>query len=630
MSALRGSPWILGTVGALWLSLLAVPAGAGAPGAEGVALDAHLLVDQFGYRPRDLKVAVLRNPEIGYDAADKFTPGHTYELRRSGDGGVVFTGIPKPWHGGTLEPSSGDSGWWFDFSTVTTPGSYFVYDVDRERRSPVFRIDDEVYRDALKAAVRMYFYQRSGFAKKRPFADTCWVDDAAYLGPDQDGEAHDVTDRHNAAKVRDLRGGWFDAGDTNKYVTFAMQPVHQLLTAYQEHPTAFTDDFNLPESGNGIPDLLDEVKWETDWLERMQSADGSAALKVGEIIYAKASQPSKDKTPRYYVPSCTSSTIAVAGMFAHAALVFGQFPALAPTAADLKERAIRAWNNYQAHPQKEIHCDTGVVHAGNADLSAQDQDGASVVAAIYLLALTGDPAYDLYVRQHYRQTQPYRDFGWSRYKPEQGEALLFYTSLSAADRATRTAILADKRSDAHAHNQVYGFASEDDLYRDFLHEPQYHWGSNNPRASYGTTNLDAVRYGIDPDKDDSYRERALGVLHYFHGVNPFGKVYLSNMYGYGVTNSVNELFHFWYWMNTIWDDAKTSRCGPAPGYVPGGPVANASAAGIPVLIQPPSRQPPQKSYRDWNGDDPERAYIVNEPAIYYQSPYVKLLSAFVD
>ncbi|MEQ1359238.1 glycoside hydrolase family 9 protein, partial [Salmonella enterica] len=85
---------------------------------------------------------------------------------------------------------------------------------------------------------------------------------------------------------------------------------------YQENPPAFGDDFDIPESGNGVPDILDEVRWETDWLEKMQFPDGSAALKVGETVYAAAAPPSSDRNTRYYIPSCTSSTIAVAGMFA--------------------------------------------------------------------------------------------------------------------------------------------------------------------------------------------------------------------------------------------------------------------------------------------------------------------------
>src|SRR6185295_17677551 len=169
----------------------------------------------------------------------------------------------------------------------------------------------------------------------------------------------------NKSKRRDLSGGWSDAGDTNRYTTFAVQPVHQLLTAYEQHPDAFGDDANIPESGNGIPDVVDEVRWETRWLEKMQYPDGSVALKVGETTYGKASPPSSDTTPRFYVPACTSATIAAAGMYAHASFVYGKFPALAREAADSKARAEKAWKNYQQIPNKQLKCDTDAIHGGN-------------------------------------------------------------------------------------------------------------------------------------------------------------------------------------------------------------------------------------------------------------------------
>jgi hypothetical protein len=624
-----------------WMLLVACSGGTASTGqaaaripatgaAKDVRFDAHILVDQFGYRPADPKVAVIRDPQAGYDSADHFVPGSTYQIRRTSDGQVVFTGTPKTWNDGATESSSGDRGWWFDFSSVAAAGTYFVFDAERKVRSATFKIDQQVFKDALKASVRMFYYQRSGIAKQRPFAEQCWVDDPAYLGADQDMAAHDITDRNNKSKFRNLAGGWFDAGDTNKYVTFAAQPVHQLLTAYQATPSVFTDDFNIPESGNGIPDILDEVKWEIDWLKRMQYRDGSAALKVGEIVYSLAAPPSSDHNVRYYIPSCTSSTIAAAGMFAHASYVFNTIPTLAADASDLRIRAIAAWHNYAGATPKQTHCDTGIVHAGNADWSEEAQNQSAVVAAIYLFAVTENPEYDDFVKAHFRELKPYHDTGWSRYQPEQGEALLFYTTLPHADPTLRATIVSDKRNDVHADNHVYGFHPQDDLYRAFMPDEQYHWGSNNPRAGYGNTNADAVAYKIDPDNAAEYQTRALETLHYFHGVNPLAMVYLSNMYAAGVTRSANEIYHTWFAHGTRWSDALTSECGPAPGYVPGGPNVHAAESGVPTTLAPPTGQPPQKSYKDWNVASPEDSWAVTEPAIYYQSGYVELLSRFAE
>jgi endoglucanase len=601
------------------------------PGMSGqIRFDAHLLVDQFGYRPGDPKVAVIRDPQAGYDSADRFTPGTLYQVRSTDDGRVVFAAKPRPWNGGATEASSGDRGWWFDFSSLAAPGSYFIFDSQRNVRSSDFRLDQQVYKDVLKASVRMYFYQRSGYAKHRPYAQACWVDEPAYIGPDQDSEAHDITDRNNPSKVRDLSGGWFDAGDTDKYVTFAASAVNRLLSAYQENPGVFTDDFGIPESGNGIPDLLDEVKWETDWLKKMQYSDGSLALKVGVTAFGSAAPPSADRTARFYVPSCTSATISGAGMFAHAAWVFALVPALAADAGNLKIRAIAAWDNYQRVSPKQTNCDSGIVRAAKADWSEGDQNATAVIAAIYLYAITDNPTYDAYVKAHYRETQAYHDIGWSRYKPDQGEALLFYTTLPRADPGLRKALLADKLADVKAGNQIYGFNPDDDLYRAFLHDQQYHWGSNDVRGQYGNTNIDVVTFGVDKANKAGYETRALDTVHYFHGVNPLAMVYLSNMYQYGATRSVNEMYHMWYWHGTRWSDALTSPCGPAPGYLTGGPNASAAHDGVPATMVPPTGQPAQKSYRDWNAEWPESSWVVTEPGIYYQSAYVKLLSKFAD
>jgi endoglucanase len=609
----------------------------GGAASRSIKFNKHILVDQFGYRPGDSKVAVIRDPVRGYDAGDRFSPGATYQVRRADNGAVAFEGMPVAWNHGEVEASSGDRGWWFDFSRLATPGTYFVFDKSNGTRSATFSVDQSVYKDVLKATARMYFYQRSGFAKVAPYAQRCWQDAAAYVGANQDTQAHDVTDRTNLSKVKDLSGGWFDAGDTNRYVKNAIQPVHQLLNAFQENPKAFTDDVNIPESGNLIPDLLDELDWELAWLKKMQYPDGSAALKVGGLTFARASPPSSDSSPRFYVPSCSSATIGVAGMFAHAAYVYRGVPQLAAKAQDLQGRAIKAWEKFRSSSSRDTHCDSGEVKVPGADMPAEAQDKEAVVAAIYLFALTDETPYNEFVKGHYTELRPYHDIGWSRYEPQQGQALLFYTTLPHADPRLKKQILADQRDHVRAGNQVYG-ADSADLYRSYLHDAQYHWGSNDVRADYGNDNMEAVLYGAAGQDATSLVNRALDTLHYFHGVNPFAKVYLSNMYEYGATLSVNEIYHAWFQPNcnqwfcikTQWDDAVDSECGPAPGYLPGGPVANIVTAGIPASLIPPAGQPPQKSYRDDNRGYPDKAYVFTEPSIVYQGGYLQLLSRFAD
>ena len=286
----------------------------GTGGATSPPVSKYIVVDQFGYLPDLEKIAVIRDPQTGFDATESFTPGATYALVNAATGARVFMAAPTAWNGGATDASSGDKAWWFTFTSVTTPGDYYVLDVDRQRAVVhVPRSATTVYRDVLKQAVRMLFYQRAGQAKDAAHAGAGWTDAASFTGALQDQHCRLFSDKNNAATERDLRGGWYDAGDLNKYTSWTAGYVETLLRAYAENPTIWTDDYNIPESGNGIPDVLDEAKWGLDFLVRMQGTDGSVLSIVGEPA---ASPPSAATGQSLYGPANTSATLATAAAFA--------------------------------------------------------------------------------------------------------------------------------------------------------------------------------------------------------------------------------------------------------------------------------------------------------------------------
>ena len=593
--------------------------------AKAIAVTPYIRVDQFGYRPQDPKIAVISDPQHGFNSGDYYNPGQTIEIRRWQDSSTVKTATPQAWNQGQVQSSSGDRGWWVDFSEITESGHYYLYDPTTKKRSHPFLIDSEVYYPILKAAVRTFYYNRSNFAKEYPYADKRWVDKASFLGRKQDLEARYVNDKKNSNLKRDLSGGWWDAGDTNKYVTFTSEVIHQLVDAYQRNPKVFTDDFNLPESGNGIPDLIDEIKYEIDWIKKMQEADGGVLLKVGTIDYKGFTPKSRDPRPRYYVGKCSSSTIVAAGHFARAASLYKEFPQLQSEIPDLTQRAQQAWQWYHANPKRD-DCDTQEVKSGDADRPLEIQQGDAVVAAIYLYALTGDAEYHDYIKQNYQQTKPFNGDRISGYSPHHGDALMFYTTLTNKDPQLAKTILDKKITEAKSDREFYGFYPEKDLYRSFLTSSAYHWGSNSIRASRGSSNYDVVFYDLLPGLEQSYEAAALNTVHYFHGVNPLGMVYLTNMYDYGAESSANEIHHEWYADNSPWDSAIKSPRGPAPGYIVGGPNQNYTGN-----YQRLKNQPPQKMYADWNSaSNNDKSWEITEPAIYYQSAYIKLLAHFVE
>lgn len=580
-------------------------------------------VDQFGYRPRDHKVAVMVDPQFGLNQQNSFSPGQTYEVREAKTDRTVYSGEIQLWADGKTDPQSGDKAWWFDFSEVKNPGDYYIYDPKNNERSFPFEIQNDVYRPVLIAATRMFFYQRSGFAKEPPHADPKWQDGAAFLGDRQDSSARYLYDKENPNLEKDMRGGWFDAGDMNKYVTFANQPIHQLLSAYTQNPSIWTDDFNIPESNNGIPDLIDEIKFELDWVKRMQDNDGGVFIKIGNIDHNSAVKPSLDRRPRYYGPKCSSATIATASMFAHAALVLRQFPDLQTYANDLNKRAIQAREWYENNPKK-TDCDSQEIKSGDADRSLEEQTATSVVAAIYLYALNREQKYTDYINKYLSSTQPFRDDTWSRYRPQEGDALLFYAQLTRADRDLSKRILSRFKEMVASNSKSYGFQKDLDPYRSYMPDLQYHWGSNAVKANYGNTNYDVVLSKVDSADQEDYKIRALDHLHYLHGVNPLGMVYLTNMYENGAEYSANEMYHEWLGKG-VYDNAITSKSGPAPGYLTGG--ANKNYTGS---IEKVKTQPPMKAYMDRNDSYPVNSWEITEPGIYYQSSYLKLLSNFIS
>ncbi len=571
----------------------------------------QIRVDQFGYRPTDTKVAVIADPIEGFDSAIEFTPGDLLQVRRWADDSVAFEAGPSAWSDGATHTQSGDRGWWFDFSELEEPGSYYIIDPSNNTATGRFEIGDDVYDEVLDAALRALWFNRLGTPHPAELAGP-WADEAAYLGPGQDSEARWIDDRDDPDATRDLSGGWADAGDTNKYVTFAAEPVHQLLTALARHPEVFGDSVGIPESGNGLPDVLDEVLWEIEWIERMQEDDGGVLTKVGVTTYdTPPGPPSESTLPRFYEEECSSSTIVAAAMFAHTALVLASTPSLDATAERLLDRAVAAWDWYQDAPQRE-DCDSQEIKAGDADLSAARQDGAEVVAAVYLYDLTGNDRYHTVVREGLWGTMPFNDDGFGRYAPHESDALLHYRSMTGADASTVDAI--DERIDVLVGgSSTYGFDPSASLYRSFMPDDQYHWGSNRVKANIGSANL-----AISDIPGGT--ERAQAHLHYFHGLNPLDTVYLSNMDEFGADHSVGQLFHYWFGAQSEFNMDDGSEIGAAPGYVVGGP--NWWYSGQEA---PPASQPPMKSYLDSNGLGSEPLWEVSEPAIYYQAAYIHLL-----
>lgn len=599
-------------------------------------------VDQIGYTPDAKKIAVLSNPVVGYNSNNSYSPSTTIELVDESTGQTVASYAPQTWNNGNVDTEwSGDQGWWVDFTSFNTLGNYYLYDRDQDESSAIFQIGNAIYDPVMIAAQKMFYYNRCNAPKQIPYADPKWTDGDNFRNNLQDANCRYVYDANNATLEKDLTGGWFDAGDYNKYVTFTMSTLHHLLWAYREVPEAFTDNANIPESGNGLADLLDEIKWELDWLAKMTNPDGSTHIKMGSISYSEniASPPSANTDQRYYGPTCASASLTIASVFAHAAMVFQDIPQYVTYANTLRSQAEAAWNHIVndygdlVAGTMDANCDDGTIKSGDADFSTDDYREYFLAAAIYLFEATGKSEYNTFLQSHYLESYvfgdtpnvagditSYYDESWDINHMASKDAYLLYGKLSGHDPVITQAYY-DSFSSAVNNNWEQFFGDSDiDLYRAYLPFYFIDWGSNRTQGEMGVLNLLVNTYQVGQGPASTYENKAAGHLHYLHGTNPLGLLYLSNMSQYGGDRSADEIYHTWFYDGTIYDYPTATNPGPAPGYLVGGPNRRYSGNAT-----PPANQPYLKSYAHIN-DVAGTSWEITEPSITYQAAYIRLLA----
>ena len=630
------------------------------------SLSDFIVIDQFGYRSGAVKTAVIRSPKRGPDANLSFSPGNTYQVIDEATGTSVHQGGPV--HKFADDPHSGDEIWWFDFSAVTAPGRYHILDVQRNVRSFPFRIADDVYNEALKHAVRTFFYQRVGFAKEARFAGAAWADDASHMRPGQSTQARSFFDQNNAATERNLTGGWYDAGDFNQYTAWTASYIEIMLETYRNRPEVFTDNYNIPESGNGIPDIIDEARFGMDHLLRLQNGanyvqtvrppnypnitnfDGSLLSVIG---HAHAAPPSASDGRSFYGAPSTNATYAGARTFALGAVVFEEFDP--EYAATLRAAALRAWNWAEANPNVVFYNDE---RSGANDLAAgqqgtDDSFEMRLQTAVNMFEMTRERSYLTIFEENWRELSLYQWWGHTDHF-RTGQHLMYfkYMALPEANQTVVNDIRTDRGGMVGAFNKTGDFIGRigHDGYRSFL--LTYPWGSNRAKAEMGLNFYYYDKLRVEPNSTVDFTTAAEDYLHYLHGVNPFNWVYLSNMNDFGASRSLTSFYHTWFSPGTPWSKTGESEHGPAPGFLSGGPnssysVERGDGGQWPnnlwgytpnqeertlgdYILNTLVGSPPAKMYMDINHGWPINTWEITENSCGYQLNYIRLLSKFAQ
>ncbi|MEM9340762.1 MAG: glycoside hydrolase family 9 protein, partial [Bacteroidota bacterium] len=598
-----------------------------------------IVIDQFGYRPGSEKIAIIRNPEVGFDSDLSFQPGDTYAVVDEENEQVVFESGISIWNSGGIDDSSGDRCWWFDFSSVTTEGSYYVLDKEKNVRSFSFVIADNVYAEVLKQAVRTFYYQRAGYAKEEAYAGSAWADGASHLGSLQDPESRKYDQSTLSTTERDLQGGWYDAGDYNKYTQWTANYVIEFLQAYEENKEAWGDNYCLPYSGNGTPDIIDEVKWGMDYLLRLQEDDGSL---WSVVSLDHAYPPSAASGQSLYGDVNTISAASGAAAFAYGAKVFGELGQTSYSNT-LSDAATAAWDWSVANPNvvwrnNDAAFNSLGIGAGQQEVDDYGRLAFRVRAAVYLFELTGNAVYKDFVENNYEDIHLMLwNFAFPFEEANQ-EALLYYSNLEGVSSAVATDIQDTYRQAMQSDRNFAAITNQTDPYKSFLND--YVWGSNNTKARKGLMFTDFVKYDLDATQEADAMQAAEYYIHYIHGLNPLNFCYLSNMGAYGADKGVTSFYHTWFADGSPWDIAGQSQYGPPPGFVVGGanptydwdnfcnttPNGNCDSDLRDRIIN----EPDQKSYYDFNTSWPMNSWELSENSCGYQLVYIRLLSKFVD
>jgi endoglucanase len=411
-----------------------------------------------------------------------------------------------------------------DFSAFKKPGLYTL-NIPGTGDSYSFEIKPAVFNDLTRGLIKGFYYQRMSMPILPKYAGK-WS--RAEGHPDTQVLIHPAA----ASAIRpegtiiSCPKGWYDAGDYNKYIVNSGITMGTLLSLYEDFPDYFkTLSLNIPESGNGAPDLLNEIAWNLRWMLTMQDpSDGGVYNKVTNANFDDFVMPSAAVSPRYVVPKGTAATLDFAAVMAQAARIYGKFGKVYPGLADsCLSSAEKAWNWAVKNPniaydQNQMNKTfKPVINTGGYGDS--DFSDEFIWAAAELYISTGKETYytKYPVLADAKMPLPSWDYvklmGYytlARFETKlKGQAKKDFPVLK--DRIIKVADALTKNVQAHAYQTVIGEKE------DFI------WGSNSVAANQGILLIQAYKLS----KDRKYLDYALTNLDYILGRNATGYSFVT-------------------------------------------------------------------------------------------------------
>lgn len=457
-----------------------------------------IYVNEIGYRPEDKKIAVYCHKEpVAYKVLKE-------------DKTVVAEGVSPA---GVYNSSTDEYEVKLDFSEVKESGIYVV-EADGEVSVP-FCIGNDVYADVTKSLMRFFFLQRCGAELTKEYGDVF---------------AHSVC-HHTAARIygtdkfREVNGGWHDAGDYGRYIVAAAVTLAALFHAIENDESLLKVNMQIPESGQAMPDILSEIRYELEWMLKMQDeATGKVYHKVTCANFCDFVMPEYETEELIICPFSLTATADFAACMAMAVKFYAPYDkAFADRMADAAKRAYAVMREIQV-PGGFLNPE-GVVTGTYEDKNELDEQ---YWAAAEMYKAFGDELYKNEFENYVNQNIMH-GYGWEDVASFGNLAYLSTTYPIDEQIADKLRASMVERADAlmkKCNANCYNLSFD---------ENDYIWGSNMYIAENGSHLFDAYKI----TGKEEYLEAAREQIHYIFGKNPCNVCFVT---GFG-TNKVLDPHH---------------------------------------------------------------------------------------
>lgn len=480
-----------------------------------------------------------------------------------------------------------------DFTSLNRIGNYFIR-LNTNDTSYHFSINQNVYDELFNKSLKSFYFQRCGAQLFYTHAgqyqrNICHTGDAFF---------HSSTGQSG---FKFSRGGWHDAGDYGKYIVNAGISASTLLIAYEYFPSYFSNDnLNIPESGNGIPDILDEVKYEVQWFLTMQDTSGAVYFKLTKEQFEPFVMPSQDSGMRYIYEKSSAATANFISVLARFYRVYKNYDST--FANDCLNAALDAWewlsNQISIVPPGGFHNPPGTYTGEYGDNNDFDE---RLWAAAELFESTGDQIFKEYYEFNYNISGLFNStMNWQNVK-----SLAHITYLFSKQPNTDPIIKAQLAAslDSYCNSLLTKVIANG--FGVTLNPGEYYWGSN----SQVLNNAVLLILSHTKNNNPSYLKAALEQLNYITGCNAHN---LSFITGVGTLYPMHPHHR---------PSEADGIAEPIPGLIVGGPNQYLND---PVLQQHFNQNtPPALCYIDDVG-----SYASNEIAINWNAPLVLVSGYF--